>query len=126
MSNNQSHITYDVRGRAPITVREGTAADDAALERLAQLDSRAVPAGPVLVAEVGGEVRAAIPVRGGEAIADPFHPTAELVAMLRLSASGTAASRTRGVRLLGSAPRRSPRPSAPSVPGIPALPSQRL
>ena len=126
MSNIQSHFTYDGAGRAPITVREGTAADRAAIERLAQLDSRPVPAGPVFVAEVAGELRAAIPVSGGEAIADPFQRTAELVAMLRLSADAASASHRRGIRMLGATPRRSPRPSAPSVPGIPALPSQRL
>jgi hypothetical protein len=58
-------------------------ADAAALSRLAQLDS-ARPPGPeqVLVAEVGGELRAALPLDGGPVIADPFQPTADLVAML--------------------------------------------
>jgi hypothetical protein len=36
----------------------------------------------MLIAEVGGELRAAIPLDGGPAIADPFQRTAELVAML--------------------------------------------
>ena len=36
----------------------------------------------MLIAEVAGELRAAVPLYGGRAIADPFHPTAELVALL--------------------------------------------
>jgi hypothetical protein len=57
---------------------------DEAIERLAQLDSTSRPSGPVLVAAVGGEPRAAVPLDGGPAIADPFQPTAELVSLLEL------------------------------------------
>ena len=72
--------------RAPaetVTIRVAVSADAPALSRLAQLDS-APPPGPLpmLMAEVGGELRAALPLAGGPAIADPFHRTAELVAML--------------------------------------------
>ena len=45
--------------------------DDPALERLAQL---------------GGEVVAALPLRGGAALTDPFRPTAHLLPLLRLRA----------------------------------------
>jgi hypothetical protein len=66
-----------------LTIRMAVSADAEALGGLAQLDS-APPPGPVpmLVAEVGGELRAALPLDGGPAIADPFEWTAELVAML--------------------------------------------
>lgn len=66
-----------------LTIRMAVSADAAALDRLAQLDS-ASPPGPVpmLVAEVDGELRAALPLDGGRAIADPFQRTAELVALL--------------------------------------------
>ncbi len=66
-----------------LTIRTVGSADAGALRRLAQRDSARQPE-PVamLVAEVGGELRAALPLDGGRAIADPFHPTAELVAML--------------------------------------------
>jgi hypothetical protein len=57
---------------------------DEAVERLAQLDSARRPSGPVLVAAVGGEPVAALPLDGGPAIADPFQPTAALVAVLEL------------------------------------------
>ena len=43
---------------------------------------RARPA-PMLVAELDGEIVAAVPFDGGRAIADPFRPTAELVELLR-------------------------------------------
>ena len=54
------------------------------IERLAQLDSARRPSGPVLVAAVGGEPVAALPLDGGPAIADPFQRTAALVSLLEL------------------------------------------
>jgi hypothetical protein len=66
-----------------LTIRLAVSADTEALGRLAQLDSAPPPAPvPLLVAEVGGELRAALPLDGGPAIADPFRHTAELVAIL--------------------------------------------
>ena len=65
-----------------VTLRLGTAADGRALRRLAALDSSEVPAAPVIVAEVGGELRAALSLIDRTVIADPFHPTAELVKRL--------------------------------------------
>jgi hypothetical protein len=38
------------------------------------------------VVSVGGELRAAVGLLDGRAVADPFHHTAELVEMLRLTA----------------------------------------
>jgi hypothetical protein len=72
------------RGAAEtLTIRMAVPADAAALGRLAQLDSAPGPKPvPMLVAEVGGELRAALPLDSGRAIADPFRPTAELVAIL--------------------------------------------
>jgi hypothetical protein len=70
-------------GAEAVTVRMAVPADTAALRRLAQLDSApALKDVPTLVAEVRGELRAALAVESGRAIADPFEPTAELVAML--------------------------------------------
>jgi hypothetical protein len=66
-----------------LTIRMAVSADAEALGRLAQLDSAPPPASvPMLVAEVGGELRAALPLGGGPAIADPFRRTAEIVAIL--------------------------------------------
>jgi hypothetical protein len=65
-----------------LTIRMAVPADAEALGRLAELDSAAPPPMPMLVVEVGGELRAALPLNGGPAIADPFRGTAELVVML--------------------------------------------
>jgi hypothetical protein len=69
-----------------ITLRPATAEDAAALKRLAELDSRRLTEGPHLVAARDGVVEAAISLRDGELIADPFKRTAELGALLRCHA----------------------------------------
>ncbi|HTU96335.1 MAG TPA: hypothetical protein VMF14_10885 [Solirubrobacteraceae bacterium] len=79
-----------------ITIRPGYADDHTALVRLAALDSAAVPAEPLLVAEVDGELSAALSVADGASIADPFRPTGDIVALLRAhAAAATPAPRTR-------------------------------
>lgn len=65
-----------------VVLRPATSADSAGLERLAALDSSEPLHGPVLVAEVDDVIAAALPLSGGHAIADPFRPTADLVALL--------------------------------------------
>jgi hypothetical protein len=66
------------------TIRFAYRDDDAALSHLAALDSQSLPAGPLLVAEVDAELWAAVTIADEpRAIAHPFHPTAELVALLR-------------------------------------------
>jgi hypothetical protein len=67
-----------------ITIRRASGTDQASLARLADLDSARPLSGDVMVAEMGGELRAAIELAGGAAIADPFSPTGDLVEMLRL------------------------------------------
>ena len=69
-----------------VTIRRAEAADALAIRRVAELDSRPVPAGELLVAEVDGELRAAVALDGDAAIADPFFPTADAVALLRTRA----------------------------------------
>jgi hypothetical protein len=87
-----------------VTVRRSSSSDAGALARLAALDSARPPRGPALVVEADSRMLAALPLGSGRAIADPFHPTAELVALLELrrsqieSADGTAARRARGLR----------------------------
>ncbi|HXD65473.1 MAG TPA: hypothetical protein VNV17_12695 [Solirubrobacteraceae bacterium] len=79
-----------------ITIRPGDAADQLALRRLAALDSAPVPAQPLLVAELDGELSAALSLHDGTSIADPFRPTAQIVALLRAhAAAATQAPRTR-------------------------------
>ena len=66
-----------------ISLRHAVSSDAAALDRLAQLDSKRLPAGTHLVAERDGELIAAIAQPSGIAIADPFTPSADAVALLR-------------------------------------------
>ena len=77
-----------------VLIRAARGSDGAALERLAAFDSTEVPAGSLLVAEADGRLVAAIS-SSGEAIADPFLPTAEVIALLRLRAAGARAPRAR-------------------------------
>ena len=72
---------------SPVTVRFATPDDASELRRLAQLDSGRVPAGEALVAEVDGQLLAALPLGGGRALADPFRSTAGLVRLLELRES---------------------------------------
>ena len=69
-------------GAPAMTLRYALPGDAGALDRLAQLDSSRAPRGVVLVAEVGGELWAAISLDDHHAVADPFRPTGELVALL--------------------------------------------
>jgi len=94
---------------AEVTIRAATADDRAELERLAGLDSTRLPAGPMLVAEVGDEFRAAYSVSERRAIANPFRRTAELVELLAMRAKQL----NRGGRR-----RRRRRSAAPQPPGI--------
>jgi hypothetical protein len=87
-----------------VTVRRSTSADDRALARLAALDSASPPRGPALIAEADARMLAALPIGSGRPIADPFEPTAELVALLELrrsqieSAEKSSEGRRRGLR----------------------------
>jgi hypothetical protein len=76
-----------------VTVRHATAADGAALTRLAALDSARPPAEPVLLAEVDGIPMAAVSLADGRVVADPFERTAELVELLRVRAAQARGSR---------------------------------
>jgi hypothetical protein len=67
-----------------VIVRPARPADEAGLARLAALDSARPLRGPALVAESGTRLLAAVPLKSGRAIADPFEPTAELVELLEL------------------------------------------
>jgi hypothetical protein len=68
-------------------IRPATPADDVALRRLAGLDSQSrLAAGPVLVGEFDGAPQAAISLVDGRTIANPFAPTAGLLAHLRIRA----------------------------------------
>jgi pimeloyl-ACP methyl ester carboxylesterase len=69
-----------------VTLRIARATDAEALERLAQRDSAQPLAGPVLAAEIDGELHAAMALDTGRVVADPFHPTADLVELIHARA----------------------------------------
>jgi hypothetical protein len=69
-----------------LTLRFAIGADAEAIDRLAQLDSRRAPRGAVLVAEVDGELWAALSLDDQHAVSDPFRPTENLVALLKARA----------------------------------------
>ena len=77
-------------GETPVTrvvLRYAAATDRDRLHELAALDSAPPPTGAALVAEVDGRLRAALPLDGTDAIADPFHRGTELIELLRLRAA---------------------------------------
>lgn len=73
-------------------IRLAADADAAALERLAQLDSARPVQHPILVAEVRGQVAAALDLDEKRAIADPFQRTEMLRAQLHARAAAFEAS----------------------------------
>jgi hypothetical protein len=91
-----------------VTVRRSASGDASALARLAALDSASPVRGPALIAEADSRMLAALPLGAGRPIADPFEPTAELVALLELRRSQieSADSTSRRPRLLRSLLRR--------------------
>src|SRR3954467_6922424 len=69
-----------------IIVRSATAGDAHQLSRLAVLDGARPLTGSVLIAEADARIVAALPLGSGRPIADPFEPTAEVLALLELRA----------------------------------------
>ena len=93
---------------SPLVLRSATTADAAALERLAALDSARPLTGEVMLAQAGADVRAALSLETGRVVADPFYPSADLVALLH-AAAGDEKPR-RAWRL-----RRAPRAARPAL-----------
>lgn len=69
-----------------ITIRRATGDDDLAVRRLAQLDGARFPEGELLVAEVDGELRAALRIADSAYVSDPFFASKELVRLLDVRA----------------------------------------
>jgi hypothetical protein len=78
-----------------VVIRYSGQDDEPALARLAGRDSKPLPEGKLLVAEAGGEIRAALPLDGPEAVADPFSRTDELMRLLKLRRSQVRTPRLR-------------------------------
>jgi hypothetical protein len=74
------------------TIRIATAGDEPALRRLAEVDSQdPLTAGPMLLGEVDGKPEAAVSLADGRTVANPFVPTAHLLAHLRMRAGALGA-----------------------------------
>jgi hypothetical protein len=87
-----------VAATSQVTLRFAYPDDVESLNRLAVIDSAELPSLPVLLAEVDGELWAALSLADGSAVADPFRPTAPVVELLRARARqlpGTSAPRRR-------------------------------
>lgn len=93
----------------PVTIRYADTLDDCALAQLAALDSSEPLALPALVADVEGEIQAALSLVDAAVIADPFRPTLGLVALLQARAEQLAAEPRRGLRAALGAPLRAAR-----------------
>lgn len=98
---NKNRKTYS----EDLTIRVASTEEWDAIDRLAQRDSAPPPPREtLLVAEVDGEMLAAVSVRNGYAVADPFRPSGEHVELLRARADqlreGNGYRRDRGLRSL--------------------------
>jgi hypothetical protein len=69
-----------------VTVRVARPVDADAVLRLSQLEGRHMPGHPILIADVGGSVLAALSLNDGASVADPFRPTGHLTELLELRA----------------------------------------
>jgi len=99
--------TTEIHAEA-ISIRRLGDEDLAAVERLAQLESRRPPEGTLLGVEIEGRLLAALSLASGESIADPFSRSSELRALLELRAAQLR-RRENGRRRL---PHHLPRPEA--------------
>jgi hypothetical protein len=97
--------TFSPPHLAGVTLRAARPDDAPDVARLAALDSRRVPAGPLLLAEENGVLRAAFALRDGAVVADPFAPTEHLVSLLRRHASRRTAPPGWSARLQPRLPR---------------------
>jgi hypothetical protein len=108
MSNIDSY-KFQSAGAHAILIREASKADDNALRMLSQRDSARPPAQPLLVAERGGELRAAISLADGAVVADPFERTADLVELLEARAAHLLQVRARPLGFGARRPSATPR-----------------
>jgi hypothetical protein len=99
-----------------LTIRFARPDEAEALAALARLDSSRAPQGTVLVADVRGELWAAVSVDDGHAVANPFRPSGELT--FRLGEHARELHRGSGD---GPPPRRrrAPRERRPALVGLP-------
>ena len=77
-------LARQVGGRSEISIHAVRPGEGDDVRRLAELVDRAIPRGPLLVAESDGEIVAALSTVTGEIVSDPFRATGDLVELLQL------------------------------------------
>lgn len=83
---SQAHSSDATRPDAGVTLRLAEAGDRVAVHRLEALDESTPLAGRILLASRESDVVAALSLTDGRVAANPFLPTADAVALLRLRA----------------------------------------
>jgi hypothetical protein len=78
-----------------VSLRIAGADDEQVVRDLAALDDAPAPQGDVLLALIDGEAVAALSLRDGHVVANPFVPTEAAVALLRLRAQHVSSRRPR-------------------------------
>jgi hypothetical protein len=97
-AGSTSGTTVRAAAVVPLTIRFADSLDANSLLTLAVVDSAEPLQLPALVADVEGELRAALSLVDGAVIADPFRPTVELVELLCTRAEQLAAEPRHGLR----------------------------
>lgn len=87
LRSRRSAFAAAERAVAEVRIRYAGPGDDIAVAQLAALDSAQVPDPPLLVAEVDGQVLAALSLWDGRVVADPFRQTQALVELLAVRAA---------------------------------------
>jgi hypothetical protein len=82
---SRRHFTGDPD--AAVLIRPASPADEPAIARLSALDEHVLPGGERLIGELGGRIVAALDLRSGDVVADPFVPTTGIVELLGLRAA---------------------------------------
>jgi hypothetical protein len=118
MSSSPLSTTTEIPTGA-VSIRRLGPDDRATTQRLAQVDSRRLPAEPLLGAEIEGRLLAATSLATGETVADPFSRTDELRALLELRAAQLRRRVREGGRPLGLPRSRARLALGGSPPGAP-------
>jgi hypothetical protein len=109
----RSHLPARLRSLPeglPVTIRRARPGDRQAIVELAEVDEASVPEGRLILAEVAGELWAAVSLDDDQGISDPFRPSGELLRALDERAGRR--PRPAPERRKGRLPSRPPRPSA--------------
>jgi len=85
-TRDRAHHARSLVTERSVTLRFASTSDKKSLARLAALDSAEPPEQPVLLAEVDGQLVATLSLSDGTVVADPFHPTLDVIELLQARA----------------------------------------